>query len=154
MPGVESTTKKQLLTHQFLAGLPPAVSRQLRAAGEAELEETVERACLLMALDDQEQTAAVTADNTQLRQLEEQIAALTEQAAALTIISVHQKDISGAIRLDNYSAIAQPTEKQDTVGVAFCVAFPGIWQRNAIRETETGCLCSAADNPSINQPFH
>ena len=86
LPSVESATKEQLLLHQFLAGLPPAVSRQLRAAGETkELEKTVERARLLMAWEDQEQTAAVTADNSQLRQLEGRIAALTEQVAALTI---------------------------------------------------------------------
>ena len=86
MPSVKSTTKEQLLLHHFLAGLPPAVSRQLQAAGDMkELKKTVQWVHLLMALDGQEQMAAVTADNSQLRQLEGQIVALTEQVATLTI---------------------------------------------------------------------
>ena len=85
MPDVDAAARGQLLLHQFLAGLPTAVSRQLRASGETkELEKTVERARLLMALDNQEHAAAVTTENDQLKELKEQVTELTEQVAALT----------------------------------------------------------------------
>ena len=35
MPDLDTTTRDQLLLHQFVAGLPQAVSPQLRATGEA-----------------------------------------------------------------------------------------------------------------------
>ena len=60
MPGLDTTTRDQLLLHQFVAGLPQAVSRQLRATEEAkDLAATMERAQLPISLDDQCQTAAV-----------------------------------------------------------------------------------------------
>ena len=34
MPDADAGTRKQLLTHQFLTGIPDEVSKQLRAAGE------------------------------------------------------------------------------------------------------------------------
>ena len=34
MPDLDAEAHKQLRLHQFLTGLPPAVSRQLRAADE------------------------------------------------------------------------------------------------------------------------
>ena len=47
MPKLEARAREQLLLHQFLAGLPNAVSRQLRATGDAkELTSTLERAKL------------------------------------------------------------------------------------------------------------
>ena len=58
LPDLDATTRDQLLLHQFVAGLPQAVSRQLRATGEAkDLAATMERARLLISLDDQGQTA-------------------------------------------------------------------------------------------------
>ena len=55
MPGqLDSTPKPRL--HQFVAGLPPAISKQLRAAGNTtDLRSTVERAKLLNALENEQQ---------------------------------------------------------------------------------------------------
>lgn len=86
MPDVDATARNQLLLHQFLAGLPTTVSRQLRATGDTkELDKTVERARLLMAVDDQQHSAAtVSAELSQIQQLKTQISELTTQVAALT----------------------------------------------------------------------
>ena len=85
MPGLEETARNQLLLHQFLAGVPHSVSRQLRATGETKnLMKTVERARLLMAIDVENQTAAVSDKPGDVDLLREQVAALTEQVAALT----------------------------------------------------------------------
>ena len=34
MPGLDKPAKEKLILHQFLAGLPDSVSKQLRATGE------------------------------------------------------------------------------------------------------------------------
>ena len=48
MPDLGAQTCDQLLLHQFLTGLPAAVSGQLRATGEAhEMDKVLERAKLL-----------------------------------------------------------------------------------------------------------
>ena len=61
MPGLDAEAKEQLLLHQFVAGLPPAISKPLRAAGNTtDLRSTVERAKLLNALENEQQTAGVT----------------------------------------------------------------------------------------------
>eukprot|EP00731_Ephydatia_muelleri_P013328 Em0007g638a len=58
MPGLDAEAKEQLLLHQFVAGLPPAFSKPLRAAGNTtDLWSTVERAKLLNALENEQQTA-------------------------------------------------------------------------------------------------
>ena len=42
MPGLDAEAKEPLLLHQFVAGLPPAISKQLRAAGDTtDLQSTV-----------------------------------------------------------------------------------------------------------------
>ena len=52
MPDVTGAAKEQLLLHQFLAGLPVSISKQLRAAGDVTRVETaLERTRLLMALE-------------------------------------------------------------------------------------------------------
>ena len=62
MPQLEATARDQLLLHQFMAGIPDTVSRQLRATGETKaLADTVERARLLMAIGERDR-AAVIAD--------------------------------------------------------------------------------------------
>ncbi len=83
--------KEQLLLHQFLAGLPSSVSRQLHATGDiTELNSPVERARLLMAIDAQFEgqpaaAMAVASESSEaVKQLREQITELTEQVAALT----------------------------------------------------------------------
>ncbi len=58
----DKKAKEQLLLHQFLSGLPPAVGRQLRATGDTtKLDTVAERARMLMALDTQacQATAAI-----------------------------------------------------------------------------------------------
>ena len=55
MPDVEEGTRKHLLRHQFLAGLPAVVSKQLHATGEIDdLEKMVYRVKLLFILDHEE----------------------------------------------------------------------------------------------------
>ena len=84
MPGLAAKAKQQLLVHQFLAGLPVSVSQQLRATGDTKvLDQVVERAKLLMIV--QEQTAAVTSEETEMLKLQAQVSQLTEQVAALNI---------------------------------------------------------------------
>ena len=61
MPKLEARGLEQLLLHQFLAGLPNAVCRQLRAMGDAkELSSTLERAKLLMSLEEENPVANVS----------------------------------------------------------------------------------------------
>ena len=67
MPNLDSSAIEQLLLHQFLAGIPPAVSRQLRSTGETKtLKEAIERAQLLLVITDQEQTATVQVQHAEV----------------------------------------------------------------------------------------
>ena len=87
MPDVEEGTRKQLLRHQFLAGLPAAISKQLRATGEIDdLEKMVDWAKLLLTLDHEERAATVgpPMPSSDVVLLQQQVATLTEQVAALT----------------------------------------------------------------------
>lgn len=91
MPVLEGRARNQLLIHQLLAGLPITVSRQLRAIGETtDLDKVMERARLLMTMDQHEQTASISEKETEVQQLQKQIAELTGQVAALTT----QKQVS------------------------------------------------------------
>jgi len=88
MPESDAATRQQLLRHQFLSGLPSTVSKQLRAAGTVDdLDAIVQRAKLLMTLEQTSEKAAsvdkVDLDST-IGQLQQQIAALTDQVAALS----------------------------------------------------------------------
>ena len=90
MPDIGNAARNQLLLHQFLAGLPVKVCKQLRAAGDlTSMETALERARLLMSLEaEQEQTsctAAVTSapQEQQVQQLKEQVDELTAQVATL-----------------------------------------------------------------------
>ena len=88
MPDMDDATRQQLLKHQFLAGLPMAIGWQLRASGETdgELNKLVDRARLLMTLDEQVSTAAVQSEpeRDEVQKLHDQVATLTGQVAALT----------------------------------------------------------------------
>ena len=58
MPEWTAKVTKQLLIHQFLAGLPASLSRQLRAGGNTtDLDELVHRAKILMVVDSDESSA-------------------------------------------------------------------------------------------------
>ena len=87
MPVLEKSARDQLLLHQFLAGIPNNVSRQLRATGEiSTLEAAITRARLLMTIDEPQHTTTAAIGNQygEVDSLKEQIAVLTEQVAALT----------------------------------------------------------------------
>ena len=85
MPDLDQGTRNQLLLHQVIAGLPVHVGRQLRAIGETtNLDKVIERARILMTMDQQEQAAMVTEKDKEVQQLQEQITELTQQVAALT----------------------------------------------------------------------
>ena len=88
MPESDAATRQQLLRHQFLSGLPSTFNKQLRAAGTVDdLDVIVQRAKLLMTLEQTSEKAAsvekVDLDSA-IEQLQQQIAALTDQVAALS----------------------------------------------------------------------
>ena len=59
-PGLDKVVQENLILHQFLAWLPDAMSKQLRATGEVQkLDDTVARTRLLITIDEQDQSAAV-----------------------------------------------------------------------------------------------
>ena len=61
MPKLDLALKEQLILHQFVAGLPATINRQLRATGDmANLQSTLERAKLLLSLEEEQKVAAVT----------------------------------------------------------------------------------------------
>ena len=87
MPDLTAAAKEQLLLHQFVTGLPHEVSKQLRAAGVKTLPEAVERAKVLMTVEQHPLAAPVAAAQpkpTELLQLQQQISELSAQVAALT----------------------------------------------------------------------
>eukprot|EP00731_Ephydatia_muelleri_P003473 Em0001g3473a len=93
MPEIDSKARDQLLLHQFIAGLPLRVSRELRAAGETkELGVvTLQRARLLLSLEDQHQlteSGQLGSSTKQPNEREQAMAAsidrLTQQVAALS----------------------------------------------------------------------
>lgn len=85
MPDLEKPARDTLLLHQFLAGIPENVSRQLRATGESlTLDTAITRVRLLMTIDDHGQTAAVSEKPSEVELLREQVAILTEQVATLS----------------------------------------------------------------------
>ena len=89
MPTADADTRKQLLIHQFLTGLPTEISKRLRAAGDIDdLGQLIQRAKLLMTIDanekPEEKAAAVQKPIDRVEALMEQVAALTEQIAAIT----------------------------------------------------------------------
>ncbi|KAL5494155.1 hypothetical protein EMCRGX_G015433 [Ephydatia muelleri] len=91
MHEIDSKARDQLLLHQFIAGLPLRVSRELRAAGETkELGVTLQRARLLLSLEDQHQlteSGPLGSSTKQPNEREQAMAAsidrLTQQVAAL-----------------------------------------------------------------------
>jgi len=93
MPDVEEGTRKQLLRHQFLAGLPATVSKQLCATGEIDdLDKMVHRVKLLFTLDHLKRAATVSSPTTSsdVALLQQQVVILTEQiyGCVLTIESL------------------------------------------------------------------
>lgn len=92
MPSLANEAKEQLLPHQFLVGLPPAVSRQLRATDSAKsLDRALERAQVLMMIQEEEQAAPVQTKDGVVQKLEKQVATLSDQVAALTTSLTQQQ---------------------------------------------------------------
>ena len=103
IPDIDEVSRKKLLKHQFLAGLPTGVSRQLRMTDETDLNTLLDRARLLMTIDDKACSAAIEVDtvrkeNCEVQKLQEQIAALTEQVAALTTAATEARRPRAAVR--------------------------------------------------------
>ena len=87
MPDIQAPAKDQLLLHQFLTGLPHEVSKQLRATGVTTLTAAIERAKILMTVEQHTLEATVAAAKpkpTELLQLQQQMTDLSAQVAALT----------------------------------------------------------------------
>ena len=87
VPSLNKEAKDPLLLHQFVAGLPEAITRQLRASGEVKtLEAAVTRARLLIAVDSQPVAAIEEPTNgsSEVQHLRDQVAVLTEQVALLS----------------------------------------------------------------------
>ena len=115
MPGLDENAGEQMLIHQFLTGLPTDISRQLRATGEAKkLTKVVERARLLMTIDNQSSSQSVAACTSKLEtetkdemsQLQHQVEALTQQVAALaTQKSTNLRSRPGLMRCFNCNGL-------------------------------------------------
>ena len=115
MPGLDENAGEQMLIHQFLTGLPTDISRQLRATGEAKkLTKVVERARLLMTIDNQSLSQSVAACTSKLEtetkdevsQLQHQVEALTQQVAALaTQKSTNLRSRPGLMRCFNCNGL-------------------------------------------------
>ena len=110
MPKLDAGAKEQLIIHQFLAGPPNTVSKQLRAAGDTtRLQTTFDRAKLLMSLEEEQSVANVNAPTDQPRvredrvmeQLIEQVATLSKQVEALSTHPRNQQPDSRPIRCFN-----------------------------------------------------
>ena len=87
IPGMNKEAKDALLLHQFVAGLPELITKQLRASGEVKtLEGAVTRARLLMTVDAQAVSTVkdVAEEQTEVQKLRDQVALLTEQMASLS----------------------------------------------------------------------
>ena len=83
MPEASNDTRTQLFLHQFVSRLPANIGKQLRATGEVnDLDVVMERAKLLMTIEEPQMTAAI--QTTEVQELKEQISLLTEQVAALS----------------------------------------------------------------------
>ena len=92
IPEASDYTRKQLLLHQFVSGLPASISKQLRATGEVnDLDVVMERAKLLMIIEEPQKVAAI--QTTEIQDLKEQISLLTEQVAALSVKPLRRPSI-------------------------------------------------------------
>ena len=93
IPDMEQAAKEPLLLHQFLAGIPENISKQVRASGEVTtLDTAVTRAKLLMTINSDSVNALTTKPDArpdEMQLLREQVAALTEQVAVLSTNKSH-----------------------------------------------------------------
>ena len=87
LPNLEQAVRDPFLLHQFLVGIPEAISKQLRASGKVTmLNAAITQARLLMTIDS-DPVAVLKAKPDEVELLREQVAVLTEQVAALSTSS-------------------------------------------------------------------
>ena len=141
MPELSEDASRQLLINQFLNGLPAPVSRQLQAVGNTtNLEQFVERAKVLMVVDDNSrEVAAVQLETSELPKLKTQIQELTAQVAALTTQKSTKKPY-------NVSIVSRQATFNDTVpiesengSVIIVASWVILLQTAGSRETRLGC---------------
>jgi len=66
MPDADATTLNQLVLHQFISRLPSQIGKQLHATEEvSDLDKVLERAKLLMTIEEPQMTAAVQSNEMQ-----------------------------------------------------------------------------------------
>ena len=101
MPDIDATSHGQLLLHQFPASIPGHVSRQLRVRGDTTDLRVVEKACLLISIDEQPENAATPSNaivESTLGNLQTQIQDLTQQVVvALATRSTQQQSQQPAV---------------------------------------------------------
>ena len=156
MPALAGEARDQLLIHQLLDGVPAAVSKQIRATGEtAQLGKVVERARLLMTMENREQAAAIAAADSEVQHLREQVKELTEQVAALT--TRNSKPVSQCYNCTEEGHVQRecPDRRRgqgDYRRCYNCGIGLGTLRGNVIvylRETTKGCMRQPAGTPSI-----
>ena len=163
MPGLEEAVREKLHLHQFLAGLPENISKQLRATGE--VIKLVARTGLLMTIDDREQSAAVSQKSSEVKVLCEQVALLKPRrfaapSAAPTGVVTRLDNrtpsidlgVSAVIVWGTYYASVLIVFKGERLGPASHAANLDISPETAIRETRTGRLQWAAGVSDISKP--
>ena len=83
MSDIDIDACDQLLLHQFLMGLPLAVSKQLRILDDAKsLDKAVERARLLMAIKKDQMQTAVVVGAGEVQELRKQISETDETSCS------------------------------------------------------------------------
>ena len=151
MPEIDSKARDQLLLHQFIAGLPLKVSRELRAAGETkELGVTLQRARLLLSLEDQHQlteSGPLGSSTKQPNEREQAMAAsidrLTQQVAALS----EQVETSRR-RGGNNSRQAGRVERNTAI-ICFICGRRGHIARYCRQENSNGAPARGSMHPDI-----
>ena len=151
MPEIDSKARDQLLLHQFIAVLPLRVSRELRAAGETkELGVTLQRARLLLSLEDQHQlteSGPLGSSTKQPNEREQAMAAsidrLTQQVAALS----EQFETSRG-RGGNNSRQAGRVERNTAI-ICFKCGRRGHIARYCRQENSNGASARGSTHPDI-----
>ena len=170
VPGLDVNAREQMLIHQFLTGLLTDISRQLRATEEAkELTKVVERACLLMTIDNQSSLQSVaacastvdTGTKEEMSRLQNQVEALTLQVAALTTPKATnlRKRCFNCNGLGHLSGTVQvlllKAGFHDLDAFVLNVSNMDTPKRSVdVRETGQGCLVWVPDTPAtIHRPI-
>ena len=151
MPELAENVSKPLLLHQFLSGLPGPVSRQLRATGDTkELEAVVQRAKVLMAVSDQQQTAAMTTTPSEVDQLKTQVTLLTEKWLHLQQ-DRKMKGLDAVFIVSDWDTLSVAATHDSQARGVTSVIDQVILQEIVGRETPRGCLPGEAGIPHTSK---